>query len=718
MICHNILLTKKDDMSQHSPSYVKKEKREAPLVKDVSSKPVSERECALPPWLFKHEGLVHALGNAKVVDEKSLTNTLNHIHFMDGHLLVQLRHPKYNDSVLLKARPDPCFGSELTCHFTNKSLAEMNLKDYEFLHLIIDDGQSVILVPAALNGMDKDSFSVQLPHESYRIGRRQIKRYSCQGVEAELVQGGLLIKGELLDFTPEGLRVRIGHMPFDTFDWSPGSALLTMVHLRRNQQVLFSSLCFCIRQSEGPSSEEVVLAPSSKEVKRSESKQPRIPAQNIPLRAVILFSHPFFGKRIQLDVSNISTSGFSVYEKSDERVLMQGMIIPELKIEFAGVRMECSAQVIGRFEKDERTARCDFGILDMEINSYTQLFHILANTIDPHAHISKKVDMDALWEFFFETGFIYPKKYGILQHNRERFKETWSKLYQEDLEISKHVTYQKNGRIYGHISMLRAYERTWMIHHHASRNREGRRAGFIVLKKIMDYLNDMHGLPSAKMDYVMSYFRPESKFPNAVFGGFAKALGNLQGCSMDLFTYLPHTTPTFGAKLSEGWTLSLCSLFDLWELNRFYSNYSGGLLIDAMGLGQNNSQEAPLEEVYERLGLTRKWKAYSLKHKGELNAVLIVDQSDMGFNLSELLNAIKIVVINSDDLSWNVLSIAIAQLERNFDMQKAPILCYPFEYVKCKGVPYEKLYYTWVLNVRYGKEFMEYVYKKFRIKQR
>ena len=710
---------KNDEVLEFPLTIVEEDKREVITEPETSIGPASKGAFSPPPWLFKHEGLTQAMDNAEVIDEKSLINTLNHINFMDGYLFVQLRHPKYNDSVLLKARPDPCLGNELTCHFANKSLAEINLKNYEFLHLIIDDRQSVILVPADLHGMDKDSFSVQLPRESYRIGRRQIKRYLCKGVDAELVQSGRLIKGELLDFSPKGLRIKIGHMPSETFDWSPGSDLLTMVHLRRNQQVLFSSLCSCIRQYEAPSYEEVVLVPSSKQVKRSERRQHRISAQDNPLRPVIVFSHPFIGKKMQLDALDISTSGFSVCEKMDESVLIDGMVIPELTIEFANIiKIKCSAQVISRLEMEEKKVRCGFSLLDMEINSYSQLYHILANSLDPYAHVSNRVEMDELWEFFFETGFIYPEKYGMLSYSRKRFKETYARLYQDNPEISKHFTYQINGRVYGHISMVRAYERAWMIHHHAARSVEGRRAGFSVLKQIMLYLDGIRRLPSAKMDYLMSFFRPENKFPDRVFGNFARELGNPRGCSMDLFSYLPYAKLVSGATLLKGWTFSECSQLDLWELDRFYSNYSGGLLMDAMGLKQNNLQEESLKEVYGRCGFSRKWTTYALKHEEDLNAVLIVDQSDLGFNLSELLNGIKILVVNVEGLAWDVLSMAIAKLVSKFPMVKVPILLYPFEYLKGKGMPYEKQYYAWILNVRYGNEFMEYMYKKFRLNRR
>jgi hypothetical protein len=42
-------------------------------------------------------------------------------------------------------------------------------------------------------------------------------------------------------------------------------------------------------------------------------------------------------------------------------------------------------------------------------------------------------------------------------------------------------------------------------------------------------------------------------------------------------------------------------------------------------------------------------------------------------------------------------------------------LFYPFDYIKSNGIPYEKQYQAWVLNVQYGNEYIEYMQKKFRI---
>jgi hypothetical protein len=700
------------------PSRRPKKDKEKPIIgREDLNESVVKREFAPPPWLFQHQDLNNALKSAKVIDREFLKNKLNYVHFMDKYLLILLRHPKYDDNVIVKVKPGPCLGDELTCQFLDNSSLRTNFKKYTFLQLIIDDGKSVTLIPANLVRMDKRSFSFNLPREAYSVGQRRARRYPCEKIDVELVQRGLVINGELLDYSPEGLCIRLSHMPFNGFEWSPGSDVLTMVHLRIDQQNLFSGLCHCVRQQDGLDYEDVVLVPAENQVQGSDIAKVRKPTQYISLKPIIIFDHPFFGKRMELDVSAISTSGFSVYEIRDESVLMQGMIIPALTIEFAGaVKMECSAQVIGRFEKDEKVVHCDFAILDMDIDCYTRLVHILANSTDPASRISNKVDMDALWEFFFETGFIYPKKYDLIQAQKENFKQTYRDLYNNNPDIARHFVYQRNGRLFAHISMVRAYERAWMIQHHAARSVEGSRAGFAVLKQIVMYLNDMHRLPSTKIDQMMVYFRPENKFPDRVFGGFARSKENTGVCSMDLFSYLPYSGLTISGKLPEGWSISECSAMNLWELNLFYRNRSGGLFMDALGLAQKSRSEKPLEEAYSRLGFLRKWRAYSLKFKGELETVLIVNRSDFGFNLSELLNGIKVLLVNPEHLSWRILSTGIGQLLRESHMEEASIMFFPTEHVETIDIPYEKQYQLWIYDARFVDKFVQYMKIKFRIK--
>ena len=158
-----------------------------------------------------------------------------------------------------------------------------------------------------------------------------------------------------------------------------------------------------------------------------------------------------------------------------------------------------------------------------------------------------------------------------------------------------------------------------------------------------------------------------------------------------------------------------CSRIDLLELNLFYRHHSDGLLIDALGLDHKYSGHETLEELYGRLGLLRRIRAYSLKHHNELRAILIVNQSDQGLNLSELLNCIMIFVTEPAGVPWDILSIAICQLTNSYQLKKAPLLLYPADYASNQKVPFDKQYQLWILNVRHANEYMEYMKQEFRI---
>jgi hypothetical protein len=134
-----------------------------------------------------------------------------------------------------------------------------------------------------------------------------------------------------------------------------------------------------------------------------------------------------------------------------------------------------------------------------------------------------------------------------------------------------------------------------------------------------------------------------------------------------------------------------------------------------MQLTHENSSNEYLENLYDRLGFSRRWKAYSLTHYDELNAVLIVEHSDLGLNLSELLNGIKIIVTDLEGLPWNILSTAIGQLAPLYNTDKIPVLIYPLEYVNAEAIPYEKQYQLWAYHARFMGQLMEFLKQRLRI---
>jgi len=170
-------------------------------------------------------------------------------------------------------------------------------------------------------------------------------------------------------------------------------------------------------------------------------------------------------------------------------------------------------------------------------------------------------------------------------------------------------------------------------------------------------------------------------------------------------------------QLQPGWSLHESTKQELWELEQFYKHYSGGLLLDILNPARQDPIKESLENVARRLGFMRKWNIYSLVKKGCLKAVLIVNQSDVGVNLSELLNGIKAIIIDPECLPWEVFTIAVAHLTDVYHLDNIPLLIYPSIYADITNVPYEKKYQLLIMNgIDHQYEFMDYMQQRFRMK--
>jgi hypothetical protein len=675
------------------------------------------RTTLLPPWLFRHGDLLKSLESAKRLDLKNIINTINYIHFSDGHAFVLLQHPVYQEGILLKAVPEPCTDRELVLSWLDGDLSALKLANYQFRYLIIDDGRSIILVPAMLKTINANGLVAELESTGYAVGQRKARRYLCNGVNAELNQSGFVVNGILYDFNNMGFRIKINFNNSVFYNWFNPDQQVT-VHLRHDGNSILSVPCRIIRQSSDLEHREIVVAPFNDAMYRFRKKSFRNPRRHLSPAPTITFEHPFIRRKIVREVYDISNTGFSVFEETDDAVLLPGMIIPELAVTFHGMsQIKCLGQVLYCQKEDGKGFLCGIAILDMDIDNYSRLTHIISNMLDPQAHLSKEVDMEELWKFFFETDFIYPEKYGHIHAYKQDFKDVYNKLYVDLPEIARHFTYEKNGRIYAHISMVKAYSRTWFVHHHASRILDSRLTGFRVLKQIIQYFNGIARLPSAKTDYALCYYRPQNEFPDRVFGDFAREFGNLNGSSLDLFSYMIFDKKINLTPMPDGWLMTECKAMDIWEMERFYRHTSGGLLLDAMGIKNGKMVDDELESQFNNLGFKRKCDSYSLSFQGQLYAVIIVEQSMPALNLSELTNCIKVVITKPELLTWDVLSRAVSRLAVIYNHHEIPVLIYPVEFAKKNNIHCEKEYLLWILNLRdHENDYGEFLSSRFRVK--
>jgi hypothetical protein len=663
--------------------------------------------------LLRHQDLFSRIDRAPPVRQKALINTLHYVHFTNSTVFVHASDRKYEEKFLLRARLDACSHDGMVYRWEESTPADPKMLNIS--HVAVSDGLSLIILPIQLKALIDNGFKTVMPEGGYLLGIRGIRRHECRGISVGLIQNGFQARGELIDFTPQALRVRLFDEGNISVRWFNKESPC-MIHLQEQEQILFSGPCRFVRESDHLNEKELVVAPLEQAIQRFQKRKIRNRRMKLKPQPTARFNHPLFEKPVQRDIYNLTVAGFAVQEPLAESVLMPGLIIPAVEIRLAGmVKLTCDAQVIYRRPAGKNCVCCGLAITDMDFTTYTRLSHVLAHAEDPKASFASDVEMESLFEFFFDTGFIYPKKYHLLQPSREAFKETYQHLYHGHPEIATHFTYEENGRIYGHVSMIRAYQRAWMIHHLAARPLNRRRTGLSILKNILGFSEGLFRFPSIQMSHMFFYFRPENRFPNFFFGTFTRDLGNPRACSLDLFAYLtcPINIPT--DPFPQDWQLRRFQTPDLPALERYYRNASGGLLMDILPIKSLNSIDEPLDDVYRRNGFLRQTHIHSLVCGEKLKAVLIVNRSSLGMNLSELINGIKIIVIDGADMPWDIMKTALAELTPSYPAGTVPLLIYPDDYPEQQGVQVEKRYLLWIMATEYGRTLREYLEKKTRL---
>ena len=647
------------------------------------------------------------LKHPKNICKGTLVNKLNFINFSDRTILVNFKHAKYATTLSLQARPLPCTGERLECVWAVAPDPGM-LRAHIFLNLFISTEHACLLVNPKMVIVDEHGISMLLPETCHEIKTRKMSRQPCQGIHVQFSQNSAMYSGNLIDVSPVSLRAHVTTPSQQSFEWLNFS-LPVNLQLYSEQKLIYSGECSIVRQSGNQSSGFFVLTPVNNSFQRFKPKRFRSSRHKLTPSPNIVFVHPLTGKTVNLKIIDLSGSGFSVEENACDSMLFAGLLIPELELHFShNSHMKCQAQVVHRSCttcSDEDVALCGLTILNMDMNDHVSLLSLLQQTENRDSYIDTAVDMDALWSFFFDTGFIYPSKYTFFQSNKEEIKKTYKRLYTNNPSIARHFTYQKKGHILGHMAMVRFYENSWMIHHHAASKAESMKAGMVVLKQISNYINELHHLSSAHLKYVYCYFRPENKFPNRIFGGFAQQLNNQLGSSLDTFAYFHYRkTESNTSTLPHPWTLTDIRAEDYTELVNFYNFTSGGLMMEAFDLHSAPYAPEGLEQEYERLGFKKEKRLYSLLEVDELKAILIVDVTDIGFNMANLTNCTTVIIL---DMSTSRLTIeaALASVSNEYEHQEMPVLVYPATYAEKNTLPVEKKYTLWILNMQFTDDY-------------
>jgi len=644
------------------------------------------------------------------VSLSQLINKLNRLNFKEEPVLFNLKHKLHDHTISMYAYPQPCMDAELECTWLD--VAEGNdqrLRAFDLTNFIMTDGQRSIKVEPSLLSINGRQVTVKLPEESFEAHSRQIKRHPCQGIKTSVVVNSAMYQGQLLDFNAFYFRIALQAEAPQSFDWINGNIPINLT-LVDDSRIVYVGDCNVIRHTAGRTTREFVLKPSRNQYPRFRTREFRSDRHELRPNLNVAFTHPITQKTMSLKLVDLSGSGFALVESYEGATLLPGMILKDVGIHLTSrSKLGCTAQVIHRTHlPDGKLVKIGLALLDIDPLEHMELVSLLQQAKDPNTYVSNQVDIDALWDFFFETGFIYPQKYASLANNKEKFKETYTKLYTQRPNIARHFIQMEHNVILSHFAMLRLYEKTWCLHHHAAISGK-RKAGLIVLDRLCDFINDTHPIDSANTQYTTGFYRTDNKFPVTFYGGATEHLNNPKACSIDDFAYLNFEAVAVDDDSSEHWELSATNKGDLEDLRGFYEKNSGGLLLDAFDLTPESMGINTLSDEYAKSGFKREVHHMSIRKDGALKAVLAVNRTDVGLNFSDLTNAFQVFVVDGTGFKHQDLKIMLSQVAARFNVKEFPVMVYPTDFMTDKNIPFEKTYRCNVISSHFWDDYMRYL---------
>jgi hypothetical protein len=638
---------------------------------------------------------------AESISRKRVVNILNYVDFREKNVVVNLRSVQDGNTLSLRATPEPCQGEVACLKWFEETPANVE-RDYEFVDFLIDKGQRVVVVTGQPTHIDASGIGVLLPAHCQTISRRRTERFGSAPVHATLSNNESTAMGTLQDFGGGFLKIRAKAQDATLLE-NGGKAELLRIALHRDGTIAYEGEGSINRRFMDRESIDFVLAlaPCSEETQEGDGEAAVNPA------LIAICRHPLSDKIIRLHVGKISYNTFVLKEDPARALLFPGLIIHNMRIDFgAGDSARCVAKVVAG-----RDGAWSMSILDMPIPDQRKLFSFVEKEAGKGLGASAVIDPEDLIEFFFEAGFIYPQKYASLVQSREQLKAILSRLYIDTPSISQHFVEYDGDSIQGHICMVRFYERAWVVQHHTAVGGAG--AGSAVLAQIFRYIHSYSAFPSTGIDYAMTYYRPENRFPDRVLGGLARSLDTPELCSIDAFSYL-HLR--FGENVREApdkseWLLEPGTPDDLLVLKEFYERVSGGLTLKAFGLDTQRDERPTidLDSEFGKAGLLRKKLVFSLRNDGKLKAVMMVTDSDAGLNMSNLMKCVHVFMIDGEGVPSDLLLGQLDKLSHMYEEREIPVLLFPSSYAKRWGVAQEKTYNLLVFHVSVGRRFIEFI---------
>ena len=282
----------------------------------------------------------------------------------------------------------------------------------------------------------------------------------------------------------------------------------------------------------------------------------------------------------------------------------------------------------------------------------------LARTVElsyPAVKAGCDVSFDEIWQLFLDSGFLYPEKVARLQPVIDELRHTVRTLLDVNGSLMATIVLRNEPAIDAHMSVLRFYDRTWIVQHLAARPMTARR---LDASARLTLGFTYYGRLRPDIEWVKMFFRPNNPWPARVFGGYASKLRESPTSDVRTFHYLPAATHAVGPTAPADIEVRAAVPGDVGAVAHWFTARGRTTEVAANDLEPARFHVSDLGAEFGILGLTRRRECLVAERHGRLAGFALLEVAALGMNFSELTNAFTVHLLDDDTEARRALILA------------------------------------------------------------
>jgi hypothetical protein len=334
---------------------------------------------------------------------------------------------------------------------------------------------------------------------------------------------------------------------------------------------------------------------------------------------------------------DLATSGLSFDVDPESDLVPPGLRLYRLELVVGGERLRLSGRV-RNLVRVPGGYRCGVALDPLDDGAHRGVTDAIVRERFPMLEDARAVDFDELWSFFRDTGFVDPVKEAILAPVLSQVRTTFAALRSQSSRVARSIIVREEGQIVGHVAGLRAYRRTWMLHHLAAV--AGKQAGGLVSQAVMEYL-----VHDAEFEHVRMWFLAGSRFPVRAFGGFARKVADPQLSDLRRWNHFVVPVERRFDSQPLGFTVREAEDAELALVERHLLSRERPLLVRAEDLTRGGLRLDEIDALFRSEGLQRLRRILVARREGVVLGFALLELSSCGLNLSDATSSFRLFVL-------------------------------------------------------------------------